>query len=513
MKEISGENLTQMLKSSSESFSHKTALLFSNKKMTYSELYQMSERFAQGLKNLGVKKGTKVAIFLHNCPEFIISYFAIIKTGAICVTINNLLKKAEVDFILKDSDSKLIITSIAYLEMINLLRERTANYLKEVIIIDGLMPDTLNLYDIIERSLVKKEEIFLDNDDVATILYTSGTTGNPKGAMLTHKNLLSNAKSCVDALSATEKDNFICLLPMFHSFALTVCVLMPLSAGASITIIEHLRPFRRIIRNVVKKKVTIFVGIPSIFNVLAHMHIPAIFTSRILKLIDPLRLCISGAAALPVEVLEAFEEKFRVPFLEGYGLTEASPVVSLNPLRGIRKPGSVGLPIEGVEVKVVDDKGNDLGVGQVGELLVKGSNVMRGYFRNEIATKQTIKNNWLYTGDISRIDNDGYIYIVDRKKDMINVRGLNVYPVEIEKVLLKHPRIKEAAVVGVPDKFKGEVPKAFIVLKENKIVKPRDVIKYLRENLAIFKIPKYVEFRETLPKTATGKVLKRQLIQ
>jgi long-chain acyl-CoA synthetase len=242
------------------------------------------------------------------------------------------------------------------------------------------------------------------------------------------------------------------------------------------------------------------------------MHIPAVFTSRVLKLIDPLRICISGAAALPVEVLKDFEDKFRVPLLEGYGLTEASPVVSLNPMRVKRKPGSVGFSIEGVKVKVVDDKGEDLAPDEIGELLVKGPNVMEGYFKNDAATKETIKDGWLYTGDLAKIDTDGYIYIVDRKKDMINVRGLNVYPAEIEKVLLRHPQIKDAAVIGVLDKFKGEVPKAFIVLKENATLNAKEVIKYLRENLAIFKIPKFVEFRQYLPCTATGKVLKRQLI-
>jgi len=241
------------------------------------------------------------------------------------------------------------------------------------------------------------------------------------------------------------------------------------------------------------------------------MEIPHVFTSRVLKLIDPLRLCISGAAALPAEVLKAFEDKFRVPLLEGYGLTEASPVVSFNPMHGVRKPGSVGLPVEGVKVKVVDDKSQDLGCDKIGELLVKGNNIMKGYLNREEETREVIKDGWLYTGDIAKIGEDGYIYILDRKKDMINVRGLNVYPAEIENVLMKHPKIKEAAVVGIPDKFKGEVPKAFIVLKENEALAGLEVIKYLRKNLALFKIPKFVEFTKALPRTATGKVLKRQL--
>jgi len=287
---------------------------------------------------------------------------------------------------------------------------------------------------------------------------------------------------------------------------------MPINAAASITIIDSLRPFRKIVRNVIKKKVTVFVAIPSIYNLLAHMHIPTVFTSRILKMIDPLRVCISGAAALPTDVLIAFEEKFRVPLLEGYGLTEASPVVSLNPMRGKRKPGSVGLPINGVQVKIVGEQAQGLVADEIGELLVKGPNVMKGYFKNEQANSSTLKDGWLFTGDMSRIDQEGYIYIVDRKKEMINVRGLNVYPAEIEKVLLRHPGIREAAVVGVRDRLKGEVPKAFIVLEGNQRLSVSEITGYLRKNLAGFKIPKFVEFRDSLPKTATGKIAKRQLV-
>ncbi|HAZ10735.1 MAG TPA: long-chain fatty acid--CoA ligase [Candidatus Omnitrophica bacterium] len=504
------ENLTMMFEKSADKFPDKTALFFLDKKISYKELYHTASRLGQGLKNLGIKKKDKVALFLHNTPEFIVSYFAIINIETICVPINNMLKEEELGFILKDSGAKLIISSVANLDIINLAKMKSPD-LKYTVIIDGLVPNTFNFYEIIERSIIKKEDVLIKPDEVASILYTSGTTGNPKGAMLTHKNFLSNVKSCISGIDVSEKDNFICVLPMFHSFAFTVCILLPLAVGASITIIEHVRPFRRVIRNIIKKKITVFIGIPAIFNVLAHMEIPHVFTSRVLKLIDPIKLCISGAAALPTEVLKAFENKFRVPLVEGYGLTEASPVVSFNPARGIRKPGSVGLPIEGVEVKIVDDKNNQLTCNEVGELLVKGDNIMKGYFNNDAETKEVIKDNWLYTGDIAKLDEDGYIYIVDRKKDMINVRGFNVYPVEIEKVLLKHPKIKEAAVIGIADKFKGEVPKAFIILKENETLSGSEVIKYLRKNLALFKIPKFVEFKQIFPRTSTGKILKRQL--
>ena len=289
MKDILVENLAAMFKRSAERFSDKTALFFLDKKISYKELYQMSVGLSQGLKNLGIKKGDRVAIFLHNAQEFIVSYFAIIDMEAICVPVNNMLKDRELAFILKDSGAKLIITSIIYSDITNSAKIGCPD-LKHTVIIDGLAPNTFNFYEIIERSVVKKEDISINSNETASILYTSGTTGNPKGAMLTHKNFLSNVKSCVSNINVSEKDNFICVLPMFHSFAFTVCILLPLSVGASITIIEHLKPFRRVIRNIIKKNITVFVGIPSIFNILAHMEIPHVFTSRILNLIDPLRL-------------------------------------------------------------------------------------------------------------------------------------------------------------------------------------------------------------------------------
>lgn len=505
------QNLIEMLNSSVAIDPEKVAMYFMDRRVTYRELSYASGRFAQGLKNLGIREDKKVAIFLPNSPEFIIAYFGIIKAGATVVPINNMFKQEEAEFILADASASVVVTCFAYLDIIRPIKEKLKD-LRYVVLVDGITPDTLNFYEIIEKTTSKPKPVKIDKESIASILYTSGTTGQPKGAMLTHDNFLSNCSACIQAIRVKKTDNFICLLPMFHSFAWTVCVLLPLYAAASITIIDSLWPFRKVIRNVIKKKVSVFVGIPSIYHILVQMHIPPVFTSRILKMIDPLRLCISGAAALPSEVLESFEAKFKVPFLEGYGLTETSPVVSLNPLRGIRKVGSVGLPIKDVEVKVVNEQGGQLSPGEIGELVVQGPNVMKGYFKNNQTTRQTIKDNWFYTGDLGKIDQDGYIYIVDRKKDMINVRGLNVYPAEIEKVLLRHPKVKEAAVVRVADRFKGEVPKAFIVLKENEKIDKPQIVSYLRKHLAMFKIPKFVEFRENLPKTATGKVAKRQLI-
>jgi len=274
---------------------------------------------------------------------------------------------------------------------------------------------------------------------------------------------------------------------------------------------ESPRPFHHVIKAIIQNRVTVFAAIPSIYNILKDAHLPKLFTSRLLKFLNPLKLCISGAAALPVDTLKKFEEKFRIPLIEGYGLTEASPVVSLNPLKGTRKPGSIGLPLPEVNVAIASDNGKILNAEEVGELLVKGPNIMKGYFNLPADTKKALKDGWLWTGDMAKKDKDNYIYIVDRKKDMVNVRGLNVYPKEIEEVLYHHPKVQEAAVIGVKDEHKGEVPKAFIALKEGQTLSEKEVIHFCRKRIAPFKVPKHVEFRDSLPKNTTGKILKTSL--
>ncbi len=330
--------------------------------------------------------------------------------------------------------------------------------------------------------------------------------------MLSHYNLISNAMDSAEAIKANFKNTFICILPLFHSFAATVCMNMPLLIGAKIVIMKSIRPFKRIIRAIRKNRVNIFVGIPSIYNILTEIKLPKILNSPLIRFFNPLKICISGAAALPVETFRGFEKRFRIPLLEGYGLTEASPVVTLNLLKGTRKAGSIGIALsKNIELRIVDDKGNDLKPEEIGELLVKGPNVMQGYYKHVEETGEILKDGWLYTGDMAKQDSDGYLYIVGRKKEMVNVRGLNVYPREIEEVLYQNHKIKEAAVIGIADIHKGEVPKGFVVLKDNEIAGEHEIIQYLRERLASYKIPKHIEFRASLPKNSTGKILKRVL--
>lgn len=508
------KNLGEVLSKSAKKFPLRTAIVFGRKKISYKKLDDLTNSIAAGLVVMGIKKQDRIAIFLDNCPEFIISYFSIFKAGAIAVPINYMFKIEEARFILEDSGAACLISSRASAGIAEELLVRVDN-LKHIITTTKAKQEIPDLNGIKNQAPPgpKKELLPQANPhELAVILYTSGTTGHPKGAMLTHTNLISNATDCKHAIKTTHKDTFICLLPLFHSFAATVCMNLPILTGAKIVLMKSVWPFKRVIRAIRNNRVTVFAGIPSMYNLLKDTKLPKILHTPLIKLFNPVKLCISGAAALPVETFNAFEKKFRLPLLEGYGLTEASPVVSLNPLKGPRKAGSIGKPLsKNIELKIVDAHDNPVSYQETGELLVKGPNVMAGYYKKETASKEALKNGWLYTGDMAKSDQDGYFYIVGRKKEMVNVRGLNVYPREIEDLLYQNPKVKEAAVIGIPDPHKGEVPKAFVVIKDSQTVSEHEIIHYLRERLASYKIPKYVEFRQTLPKSTTGKILKRIL--
>lgn len=486
----------------------RVAIVFGAKKVTYHQLREITKKVAQALYRLGIREKDKVGLWLHNCPEFVYAYFAILRLNAIVVPINSMFKREEAKFVIEDSGAKILVCSIDKLDESEVILSRleTLRYLVCVSSCDKT--NILSFSEFIQEGSPLKERFSIEPDSVAEILYTSGTTGRPKGACLTHRNLISNVKDSCSAIIVTKRDCFLCILPLFHSFASTVCMLLPISTGAKIVIMRTIRPFKRVIRAILKNRVTIFVGIPSIYNILAETKFSwlQLFLSYFL---NPIRVCISGAAALSKETIKKFETKFRKPLLEGYGLTEASPVVSLNPLKGKRKPGSVGIAFPSLEVKIIDKQGESLSRDEIGQLLVRGPSIMRGYYNLEDQTKVSLKDGWLYTGDLAKIDKEGYIYIMGRIKDMINVRGLNVYPKEIEELLYTHPQVKEAAVVGVYHRHRGEVPIAFII-KEGDLTE-RKVTQYLRANLASYKVPLKVIFKEDLPKNPTGKILKKEL--
>jgi long-chain acyl-CoA synthetase len=337
---------------------------------------------------------------------------------------------------------------------------------------------------------------------LAVIVYTSGTTGHPKGAMLSHGNLLANVESCRHVLRAVGEDRFVVLLPMFHSFMFTVGVLLPMLIGSSIVLIKTLHPPKNIVMEIIQHRGTLLPAVPQFFRALAHNPAPVDL---------PLRVCISGGAPLPAETLREFTARFPMPLLEGYGLSEASPVVSFTPIRGPWKAGSIGVPIFGVEMSIQNEAGEMLPAGESGELCVRGSNVMLGYWNQPAATAEVMRHGWLLTGDIGYADPDGYYYITDRKKDMLLVNGINVYPREIEEVLYQYPGVREAAVIGIPDARKGEQPLAFVAGHEGVQLEEKGLLEFLRARLADYKLPRTVVFMPALPHSSTGKILKTEL--
>ena len=439
----------------------------------------------------GVRPGDRVGILLKNRPEFIYALYAVLKSGATTVPINSFLKAPEIQHIVDDCQIKCLITSADFDETVSKLNPIPVALLSQLGESGHVAAPT---WPAVEPT------------DLAVIIYTSGTTGKSKGAMLTHVNITSNVGSCVKALEETVDDRITLLLPMFHSFMLTVCIFTPLSMGAGIVLIKSVQPFKAAMREIIRNRATILVGIPQLFQALADAKIP-FWLHWLLKL----RLAVSGAAPLPGETLLKFDRKFHFPLLEGYGLSEASPVVSFNPIRGVQKPGSVGLPLPDIEVKVFDDHSRELPTGQVGEIVVRGPNVMRGYYNQPEETAATLRDTWLHTGDMGKKDEDGYIFIVDRRKEMLLVRGMNVYPREIEEVLHQFPNVREAAVVPKPDEKRGEVPIAFVSAANGVTLEANEILRFCRDRLADYKIPREIRVMEVLPRTATGKIAKLEL--
>ncbi|MCX5642164.1 MAG: long-chain-fatty-acid--CoA ligase [Candidatus Omnitrophica bacterium] len=501
--------LNDLITSGSKSFPEKPALVYGKERCAYQKLELEIRQLSAGLLDLDIKFGDRIALFLNNRPEFLVIYFAILRLGAIPVPLNYLWKEEELGFVVSDSGAKIIFTETNLLRTGLNLRNRVPA-LEKIILVDHTpdLPESVIAYRNLFCPEPKQPLPITAGSDVAVIIYTSGTTGFPKGVMLTHDNLLANVESCRKAISLSSNDRFLCILPLFHSFAFTTCVLLPLALGSTIFLVSKRTPFRNLITEIIRKRITVFIGIPDFYQIFGEIRIP--FATRImLRLLNPIRLAISGAAPLSPKTLAAFEDRFRIPLLEGYGLTEAAPVVTLNPPKK-RRAGSIGIPLPGVELKIVSESGEELLVGQTGELAVRGKNVMAGYFNRLEDTREVIRDGWLLTGDLGKKDEKGYFYIVDRKKEMIDFRGMNIYPREVEAVICRHPDVKEAAVIGELTPT-GEIPVAFIILKEGRETKSKEILDFSRRYLATYKLPRRIIFKAELPRTATGKIAKREL--
>ncbi len=487
-------NLADAFAACAGKHAQKTAIYYGEREISFAELHAQSLKFSAHLQSrFAVTPGDRVGLWLKNCPEFVVAVFGILQAGAVVVPINNFLKPAELAYPLNDAGIDVLITNAELGANAEELKKARPSL--QIFQIEEL-PSLSTLNSQLSTPPARGES------DLAVIIYTSGTTGQPKGAMLSHGNLLHNVNSCRIVLETVEADCLAVLLPMFHSYMLTVGVFLPFTIGGSIVLVKSLHPPRALLQEIFSRQATILPAVPSFYRMLLGAPLPTPL---------PLRIFISGSAPLPTQTLKEFEEKFKVPLLEGYGLSEASPVVSKNPLHGVHKPGSIGLPIANVEMSVQDDAGKLLGANEPGEICVRGGNVMLGYWNQPEETAKAFRVDWLLTGDIGYRDPDGYYFITDRKTDMFLVNGINVYPREIEEVIHQFPGVKEAAVIGVPDARRGEQARAFVVAAEGQTLDEKTLQEFIRSKLADYKVPKHIVFLPALPRTATGKILKTEL--
>ncbi len=491
------ENLAHNLIGSAERYPDSPALLIGDAMITYSELDDATARVAGLIRERGLVPGDRVGIMLPNVPQFAFAYYGVLRAGGVIVPMNVLLKQREVEFYLGDSEAKLIF---AWHELAGEAELGAAAVGAECIVVEpesfaGSLAAVEPVEEVADRAA----------GDTAVILYTSGTTGKPKGAELTHSNLAINADVSKALFTLDHDDVVLGALPLFHAFGQTCGLNAAISAGSSLALIPRFSPDRAL-TTIQRDGVTVFEGVPTMFSALLHHPDREEFD------VSTLRVCVSGGAALPVEVLRGFEQAFGCVILEGYGLSETSPVACFNHPDRERKPGSIGTPIEGVEMRLVDDGRQQAASGEVGEIAIRGHNVMKGYWNRPEATADAIDSDgWFYSGDIARIDEDGCYFIVDRKKELIIRGGYNVYPREIEEVLYEHPAVREAAVIGVPHAELGEEVAAAVALKPGETVTESEIRDYVKANVAAYKYPRHVWFVDELPKGPTGKILKRAI--
>ncbi len=491
------ENLARVLTDAAEKSAEAIAVKLDDTEVSYGLLAEGSARMSSILKEKGVEPGDRVGIMLPNVPYFPIAYYGVLRAGAVVVPMNPLLKGREVAFYLEDSGAEVLIAWDGFEEPAAEGAEKAG---AELILVtagefEKLLADAEPDHDLADR----------DADATAVILYTSGTTGRPKGAELTHANLYKNCTVAADTLGEiTEDDKLLGALPLFHSFGQTCTLNAGVANRAMISMIPRFDPDKAL-EIIARDRITLFQGVPTMYNAMLNAD------SADSADTSSLRLCMSGGSAMPEEVMRSFEEKFGCKVLEGYGLSETSPVASFNHPDRDNKAGSIGTPIDGVEMKVVDDDGDDVAQGEVGEIVIKGHNIMKGYWGSDDATAESIKDGWFHSGDMGKVDEDGYFFIVDRKKELIIRGGYNVYPREVEEVLYEHPAIQEAAVIGVADDDLGEEVGAAVVLKEGEDASAEDLKDYVKEQVAAYKYPRKVWFMDELPKGPTGKILKREI--
>jgi long-chain acyl-CoA synthetase len=493
-----GTNLASLVTASAARDAAAPAVRLGGQTLSYGDVDEGSARVATLLRERGLERGDRVGVMLPNVLEFPLAYYGVLRAGGVVVPMNVLLKRREIAFYLADSGAKLLLAWHGFLDE---AREGAADAGAELIAVEPAeFAATLAALD------PTPEVVDTDEEDTAVILYTSGTTGKPKGAELSHRNLDQNSEIVSRTTCLVgEGDVVLGALPLFHSFGQTVGMNGSLRRGACLTLVPKFDPGEAL-ATIDRDRVTHFYGVPTMFGALLHHPGREQFDT------SSLRICITGGASMPVEVLHGFEEAFGAELLEGYGLSETSPTASSGHPGKLRKPGSIGTPLEQVEMRIVDESGEEVPQGEVGEIVIRGHNIMKGYWGKPEATAEAIRaGGWFHSGDMGREDEDGYFYVVDRKKDMIIRGGYNVYPREVEELLYEHPAIREAAVVGVPHPEWGEEVGAAIVLEPGTEAAPEEISAWVRERIAAYKYPRVVWFLEELPKGPTGKIVKREI--
>ena len=510
-------NLSVLIEASAKRYPTKEAFTFMDTTLNYAQVNGAANQVANGLKAKGIQPGDKVALSCFNLPYFPIIYFGILKAGATVVPLSVLLKKEEIAYHLQDSDAKAYFCFVGSPDL-PMGQMGAAGFNKAplcehffMIMPKPEMPapaeGIATLGSLMAGQSPQFETVRTSADDTAVIIYTSGTTGRPKGAELTHSNLMLNAVLAADLGPITPDDKLLIVLPLFHIFAMTCLMNAGVYRGAHSVLLPRFEA-ETVFGLMQKHSITLFAGVPTMYWGLVNYKEDKFDYETISK---NLKVGLSGGAALPVQVLKDFEARFNVPIMEGYGMSEGSPVVTFNHLNDKRIPGSIGKEVWGVEVKIADENDNEVPVGEKGQLLYRGHNVMKGYYKRPEVNKEVLKGGWLHSGDVAIKDEEGYYYIVDRTKDMIIRGGLNVYPREVEETMIKHEAISLVAVIGLPDEKMGEEIKAFVVLAEGKTATPDEIKAWTKENIAAYKYPRVVEIIDALPMSATGKILKKEL--
>jgi len=494
-------NLYHILEGTTENYPENEVLVFGEVRIFYNNIKQTVDRLAQGLKNLGLGPGDRVAMMLPNIPHFPICYFALLKIGLTIVPVSILYKAGEIRCQLEDLDVKGFIYWEGFRSSVLQAVDGLEQCKKLIVLGEKAVPREIRLTYLIEVNSPLEESIEVDPDDTAIIVYTAGTTGHPKGAELTHRNIMANIDACCQFLKLSSEERVIGVLPLYHPLGQTVVMGSFIRAGGVIILMPKFDA-EAILKTIESEKATYMVGVPSMIQEILKVENGESFD------ISSLKFFLSSGDAVKQETMDAFEKKFKVPIIEGYGLTEASPMVSFNSPVHERKAGSIGLPLPGVEMKIVDENNSEVKPGQVGEIIVQGSNVMKGYLNHNEATKEVLKNGWLHTGDLAMLHENGYGFIVVRKKNVILKSGFNVYPREVENILSCHSKIKEVVVLGIKNSLQGEEIHALIVLNEGETATAVEIIEFSKEQMATYKCPKVIHFVQSIPKGPTGRVLR-----